>query len=50
MLYRTIIRVIESGNTEGLSEKLDVFFLNNRLTEDEYKKLLDLINKEDIES
>ena len=39
MLYRTLKRMIERGNTEGMTEKLDIFFAANKLTEAEYQEL-----------
>lgn len=40
MLYRMLKRMAESGNTEGLAHKLDIFFAAGRLTEEEYTELL----------
>lgn len=37
MLYRTCKRMIERGNLEGMSTKLDVFYAASKLTDDEYK-------------
>lgn len=39
MLYRTLKRMIERGNTEGMASKLDIFFAANRITEAEYLEL-----------
>lgn len=36
MLYRTLNRMIERGNMEGIEEKLDIFFAAGKLTEEEY--------------
>lgn len=43
MLYRTLKRMIEKGQTDGLEEKLDVFFAVGKLTEAEYTELLGLL-------
>lgn len=43
MLYRTIKRMIERGNTEGLAEKIDIFFAAGKLTETEYTELVALL-------
>ena len=43
MLYRTLKRMIERGNTEGMEEKLDIFFAADKLTEAEYTELVDLL-------
>lgn len=40
MLYRTISRLIDLGRTEGLREKIDVFYAAGSLTEDEYNTLV----------
>lgn len=43
MLYRTLKRLIERGQTEGLSEKVDIFFAAGKLTEDEYTELTGML-------
>lgn len=43
MLYRTLKRLIERGNTEGLEEKIDIFFAAGKLTEKEYTELIGLL-------
>ena len=43
MLYRTLKRLIELGRTEGLAEKLDVFYATGKLTEAEYMELTGLL-------
>ena len=44
MLYRTLKRMIEKGLTEGIAEKIDIFFAANKLTESEYNELTALIS------
>lgn len=39
MLYRTLKRMIELGRTEGLAEKIDVFYAAGKLTDEEYGDL-----------
>lgn len=39
MLYRTLKRMIERGQTDGMAEKLDIFFAADKLTEAEYTEL-----------
>jgi len=39
MLYRTLKRMIENGQTEGMQEKLDLFYATNRITRAEYEEL-----------
>ena len=43
MLYRTLKRMIERGNTEGMEEKLDIFFAADKLTQEEYTELTGLL-------
>lgn len=45
MLYRTLKRMIERGNTEGMAEKLDVFYAADKLTADEYNELTAMLKK-----
>ena len=44
MLYRTLIRMIERGQTEGLEAKIDIFFAAGKLDETQYKALLDALH------
>ena len=49
-LYNTCARLIEKGKTAGMQKKLDIFFANDRLTEEEYTDLcarLEAKQKED---
>lgn len=43
MLYRTLKRMIERGNTTGMSEKLDIFFAADKISEAEYSELTALL-------
>lgn len=43
MLYRTLKRLIELGRTDGLSEKIDVFYAAGKLKETEYNELTGLL-------
>ena len=43
MLYRTLKRMIERGQTANLADKLDIFFAAGKLTEAEYNELLGLL-------
>lgn len=45
MLYRTLKRLITIGRTDGLEDKIDIFFAAGKLTEDEYNELVGLLNK-----
>ena len=39
MLYRTLKRMIERGNIDGMAEKLDVFYAADKITAAEYTEL-----------
>lgn len=44
MLYRTLKKLIQSGKTDGLAEKLDVYYALGRLTEAEYTELMGMLD------
>ena len=46
MLYRTLKRMIERGQTDGLEEKMDIFFAANKLTGSEYQELIAMLKAE----
>lgn len=46
MLYRTLKRMIERGQTEGLEEKIDIFFAVSKVTESEYQELIGMLHTE----
>nr|DAF27561.1 MAG TPA: Protein of unknown function (DUF2680) [Caudoviricetes sp.] len=48
MLYRVLKRLIELGKTEGLEERIDVFFATGKLTEDQYNELIELLKKQEV--
>lgn len=39
MLYRTLTRMLQRGQIEGMGEKLDIFFAADKLTQAEYTEL-----------
>ena len=43
MLYRTLKRLIELGRTDGLAEKLDIFYATGKISEAEYTELTGLL-------
>lgn len=43
MLYKVLKRMIERGITENITEKLDVFYAADKLTEEEYSELISMI-------
>jgi len=47
MLYQRIKKIIESGNynAETLLNQLDIFLLNQRITNEQYAELVGMINK-----
>jgi len=50
MLFRTLKRMIERGQTDGIEEKIDVFYAASKLTEDEYNALLAMLHPQESES
>ena len=50
MLYRTLKRMIERGQTAGIETKIDIFFAAGKITEEEYNELLSLLTPADAES
>lgn len=46
MLFRTLKRMIEKGNTDGIAEKIDIFYAAGKLTEAEYTELVALLPSE----
>ena len=47
MLYRTLKRMIERGQTEGMQDKLDLFFAMDKLTEGQYQELTAMLEEAD---
>ena len=49
VLYRTLKRMIERGDTEGMETKLDVFYAANKITEEQDIELMNMLpsKKED---
>lgn len=43
MLYRTLKRMIERGQVEGLAERIDIFYAAGKITTDEYNELTALL-------
>lgn len=44
MLYRTLKRMIERGQTEGIETKLDIFYAADKIGESEYQELLGMLS------
>ena len=47
MLYRTLKRMIERGNTAGMTGKLDIFFAADKITEEQYTELMAMLGDEE---
>lgn len=45
MLYRTLKRLIDLRRTDGLAEKIDVFYATGKLTETEYNELMGIFHR-----
>ena len=45
MLYRTLKRMIERGQLDGMDSKLDVFYAADKLTQAEYLELSDMLGR-----
>jgi len=45
MLYRTLKRMIERGQTEGIETKLDIFYAAGKISEAEYSELIGMLNQ-----
>ena len=51
MIYGLLKRMITTGNyeKEDMQNKLDIFFAVNRITEEQYLELTELINSKEAE-
>ena len=48
MLYKTLLKLKErDGLTNDLKNKIDIFFATGRITEEQYKKLMDIKTEEE---
>ena len=45
MLYRTLKRMIERGQTEGIETKLDIFYAAGKISEAEYSELIGMLSE-----
>lgn len=45
MLYRTLKRMIERGNIDGMAEKLDIFYAADKITQEQYIELVEMLKK-----
>lgn len=49
MLFRTLKALITKGKTDGLAEKIDIFFAAGKLTESEYSELTGMLTSTSTE-
>ena len=45
MLYRTLMRMIERGQIDGIENKLDIFYAAGKISEAEYSELVGMLSK-----
>ena len=45
VLYKTIKRLIENAQTDGLPEKVDIFHTAGKLTDEQYAEIVGLLTK-----
>ena len=46
MLFRTLKRMIEKNQTDGIADKIDIFFAAGKLTESEYTALTEMLKEQ----
>ncbi|WP_300448836.1 hypothetical protein [uncultured Oscillibacter sp.] len=44
-MYRTLKRMIERGQTDGIESKLDIFYAAGKISEAEYSELIGMLSK-----
>ena len=44
-LYNTCKRMIERGKTAGMAKKLDIFYAANKLTDEQYAELTEMLTE-----
>lgn len=49
-LYNICKRMIERGQTAGMSKKLDIFYAANKLTDNQYTELTELLAEAEKEA
>ena len=45
MLYRICKRLIERGQIDGMAKKLDIFYAANKLTDEQYAELTEMLTE-----
>lgn len=46
MIYQICKKLIQMNKTDGLMDKIDVYYLANRITKEQYEELISLIEIE----
>ena len=49
VLYRTCKRMIERGSTDGLAEKIDIFYATAKLTDEQYAELTEMLTEKEAQ-
>uniref|UniRef100_UPI0037DC2206 hypothetical protein n=1 Tax=Methanobrevibacter smithii TaxID=2173 RepID=UPI0037DC2206 len=49
MLSKVIRSLIQKGETEGMREKIDIFYAASRLSDKEYTELVELLKEKEEE-
>ncbi|WP_371288085.1 hypothetical protein [Faecalibacterium sp.] len=44
-LYNTCKRMIERGQIDGMAKKLDIFYAANKLTDEQYAELTEMLTE-----
>lgn len=44
MLFRTLKKLIERGQTNGLAEKIDIFYATDKISKTEYEMLTAMLS------
>lgn len=42
--YKLVMKLINAGKTEGLADKVDVYYAAGRITAEEYEELMGILN------
>lgn len=45
MLFKTLVKLIEAGRTDGLEDKIDIFYATGKLTDTEYNTLIAMLHE-----
>lgn len=45
MLFKTLVKLIEAGRTDGLEDKIDIFYAAGKLTDTEYNTLIAMLHE-----